>query len=311
MARPVNLARLRRLSTSATGGAPSRIRQPPVGRTAEVGPIVLADTRPNRAAATSGNRVRRGGWQRKSKEGSMATDPAATPPGRARGFWIVQGLRFLIYLLLMPAALFLSAGRLNWRAAWVVFGVMLAATMVSRAMVARRHPALLEERASAGERPGVQPWDPWLVRIIGLLGPAAIAVVAGLDLRYAWSAALPTVVPALGLALLIGGYAFSIWAMVSNPFFSAYVRIQTDRGHTVVSDGPYRWLRHPSYAGGVASNLGLALALGSLWAVLPALLTNAVMVLRTVLEDRVLREQLAGYREYAGRVRYRLIPGLW
>jgi len=227
------------------------------------------------------------------------------------GFWVLQGLRFLVYLLLFPAALFLSAGRLDWGMGWAVFGVVIGAALVSRLLVARKNPDLLEERASAGEREGVQPWDPWLVRVIGLLGPTAIAVTAGLDQRLGWTVRPPAALPAVGLGLLIAGYALSIWAMVTNRFFSAYVRIQTDRGHVVVSDGPYRWVRHPSYAGGTVGNIGLALALSSLWALIPAGVTIAVMIVRTALEDRVLLDQLPGYREYAERVRYRLVPGLW
>lgn len=241
----------------------------------------------------------------------MAATRPTSQTAHTPAYWVLQGVRFFLYLALVPAALFLSAGRLDWGMGWTVFGVMLAATLVSRLLVARANPDLLQERASAGERGGVPDWDRWLVRVIGLAGPVAIAVVAGLDLRFGWSPALPLMVVAAAIGVLIGGYALSTWAMASNPFFSAYVRIQTDRGHTVVSRGPYQWLRHPGYAGGVLGDIAVPLALGSLWALIPGAVTIAVMVLRTALEDRTLRAQLPGYKEYAEKVRYRLLPGLW
>jgi len=241
----------------------------------------------------------------------MDTTGGTRSPARGALFWLRATVRFVIYLLLVPAALFLSAGRLDWVMGWVVFGVMLCASLLSRALVARLNPDLLRERAAAGEREGVQPWDRWLVPAVALLGPAAMAVVAGLDQRQGWSAALPWTVAASGLGLLLLGDALSTWAMVSNPFFSAYVRIQSDRGHVAVSRGPYRWLRHPGYAGAVLADFAVPLALGSLWAMVPAVATIALVALRTALEDRTLRALLPGYREYAQRVRFRLIPRVW
>jgi protein-S-isoprenylcysteine O-methyltransferase Ste14 len=101
------------------------------------------------------------------------------------------------------------------------------------------------------------------------------------------------------------------WAMVSNPFFSTMVRIQTDRGQTVATGGPYRWVRHPGYVGYILSAVSTALLLGSLWALVPAVLTGVLLVVRTALEDRTLLEELEGYEEYARQVRYRLVPGVW
>jgi protein-S-isoprenylcysteine O-methyltransferase Ste14 len=99
--------------------------------------------------------------------------------------------------------------------------------------------------------------------------------------------------------------------MVSNPFFSTVVRIQTDRGHTVATGGPYRFVRHPGYAGALALTLATPFLLGSWPALIPSVALVAILVVRTILEDRTLRRELPGYTEYAGRVRYRLLPGIW
>jgi protein-S-isoprenylcysteine O-methyltransferase Ste14 len=101
------------------------------------------------------------------------------------------------------------------------------------------------------------------------------------------------------------------WALSSNAFFVATVRIQADRGQTVVSGGPYRYVRHPGYLGSILLHLGVPFLLGSLWALIPGFVAVLVMVVRTALEDRTLRAELSGYEEYAERVRYRLLPGVW
>ena len=115
----------------------------------------------------------------------------------------------------------------------------------------------------------------------------------------------------LGYALLIAGMVGLTWAESVNKFFEPTVRIQTDRGHRVIDTGPYAIVRHPGYAFGYPLFLGMSLALGSLWALIPAILIGRFLVLRTIWEDQTLREELAGYKEYTQRVRYRLIPGVW
>ncbi|MBU0705027.1 MAG: isoprenylcysteine carboxylmethyltransferase family protein, partial [Chloroflexi bacterium] len=101
------------------------------------------------------------------------------------------------------------------------------------------------------------------------------------------------------------------WGMTANKFFSTSVRIQEERGHTVASEGPYRYVRHPGYVGYIIALFATALALGSLWALVPAVLATCLFVVRTALEDRTLQKELAGYKEYAQQVRYRLLPGVW
>jgi protein-S-isoprenylcysteine O-methyltransferase Ste14 len=135
--------------------------------------------------------------------------------------------------------------------------------------------------------------------------------LAGFDERYQWSARVSESAQLVVLVIVMLGCGLFVWAMLSNRFFSAVVRIQEERGHAVASGGPYRCVRHPGYAGMIAMFLGAPLALGSLWAIVPAGCAAAVVVLRTVLEDRTLIERLDGYQAYARQVRYRLLPGIW
>ena len=138
-----------------------------------------------------------------------------------------------------------------------------------------------------------------------------LPIVAGLDHRFVWSPAFPLWLIVLGFILTSLGYAFAAWAMAENRFFSSVVRIQTDRGHAVCDSGPYGLVRHPGYAGNIPPLLGIVLALGSVWALIPAVATLIIAVVRTALEDQTLQEELPGYRDYARRVRYRLIPGIY
>ena len=138
-----------------------------------------------------------------------------------------------------------------------------------------------------------------------------VPIVAGLDQRFGWSSQMVPLIHLAGLTLFALGQGLFSWAMVSNKYFSTLVRIQLDRGHTVATSGPYRYVRHPGYTGYTVSSLGMALALGSLWAMIPAGLLACLLVVRTALEDRTLQDELSGYRDYAQRVRYRLLPGVW
>lgn len=137
-------------------------------------------------------------------------------------------------------------------------------------------------------------------------------VVAGLDVgRFGWSGPVPFGVHAVGLAGYAAGFVLSAWAVRVNPFFSPVVRVQAERGHRLVSDGPYRFLRHPGYAGLLLSSACGAAALGSWWSLVPLVPVAVLFLRRTWVEDRYLRDELTGYAGYAGRVRYRLVPGLW
>lgn len=213
----------------------------------------------------------------------------------------------IINLVAMAACLFGSAGRVDWLNGWVLIGLSLL-TGVAATAVVWRDPQLVAERRNlqAGEA-----WDKAIVGFVVLLGPAATWITAGLDVHHHWSSGLPAAAVAGGVLGAVLGGVLLAWAMGSNRFFSSVVRLQRDRGQTVVTGGPYRFVRHPGYAGSALFMLATPLILGSPWAFLPAAITVAVMVLRTALEDRMLQRGLDGYAAYAQSVKSRLIPFVW
>jgi protein-S-isoprenylcysteine O-methyltransferase Ste14 len=219
-------------------------------------------------------------------------------------------VRLLLFVVLIPLLPLIVSGQWDWLQAWIYALVYILGFAISRALVARRYPDLIAERARFTQHEDAKPWDKTLASLLALF-TVVLLVTAGLDARFAWSPALSVAVQALALAVLLVGWALGSWALVANRFFSGVVRIQTDRGHVVVDSGPYRWVRHPGYAGALLTFLATPLFLDSLWAILPAIALGVVLVVRTRLEDATLHAELAGYREYSGRVRYRLVPGVW
>jgi protein-S-isoprenylcysteine O-methyltransferase Ste14 len=220
---------------------------------------------------------------------------------------IVQVLFFVVVIPFLPL---LISWRWAWWEAWVSAIISILGFAVSRALAARRHPDLLAERARLMQHEDAKPWDKILAPLVGL-GGSLIPLVAGLDALFKWSPTFSLPVKILALVILLAGYALGSYALIENRFFSGMVRIQTDRGQQVVSSGPYGWMRHPGYAGALWSYLAMPLFLDSGWAFLPAVFLTIILVIRTSLEDRVLQDELPGYRDYARRVRYRLIPGVW
>ncbi|HPL26923.1 MAG TPA: isoprenylcysteine carboxylmethyltransferase family protein [Anaerolineae bacterium] len=244
----------------------------------------------------------------------MTNDTHRHEPQRAPGTAHIgarQVARALLSLVVLIASPFLAAGRLDWWPAWALVALTLAASVAARIIPARRNPDLLAERARFAEAEGVKPWDRVLMPIVGIVGPLAVWVVAGLDERFGWPPLVSLPLQVVGLLIVAAGGALATWAMAENRFFSAVVRIQRDRGHSVISSGPYRLVRHPGYSAGVLNAIAAPLALGSLWALIPGLLCVGAIAVRTALEDRTLQAELPGYREYAQRVRYRLLPGVW
>lgn len=223
-----------------------------------------------------------------------------------------MSLRYLIGTVgltaVLVATLFLSSGRLDWVMAWVYVALRVGTAGASMLIIALKHPGLLEERFQPGE--GAKAWDRPLASATTLLSLLTL-VVAGLDMRFEWSPKLATTISMIALAVWASGDAFSKWAAVSNRFYSRIVRIQKDRGHTVVTDGPYRYVRHPGYAGGLVAGLATPVVVGSLWALVAGGTLALLLVARTALEDQALQEELPGYAEYAQQTRYRLAPGIW
>ena len=145
----------------------------------------------------------------------------------------------------------------------------------------------------------------------GILLFLTVPLVAGLDARFVWTPGFNEAYNIVGAVMLASGLGLGGWAMISNAYFSTAVRIQTDRGHEVCRSGPYRYVRHPGYAGFVLQSLGTPILLGSWWALMPGIAAGVLMVMRASLEDRVLQAELKGYPEFVNKVRYRLVPGLW
>lgn len=228
---------------------------------------------------------------------------------------VAPSSRLLARLVLLaafgPVILFLAAGDPSWRMGWIFSVFMFTYTLLSRLALLAKNPDLITERAESMKKDNIEPWDRILVPLIGVLLPTLTVLLAGLDRRFRWSPDLPLWLQAAAYVPLALGGLFAQWAAMENAFFSAVVRIQEERGQTVVTTGPYRYVRHPGYAGGLMFHLSVPIALGSLWAFLPVLATSALTLLRTCLEDRTLHHKLKGYPEYAGRTRWRLIPGIW
>ena len=217
-------------------------------------------------------------------------------------------IRETLGLLVMGVALFWSAGRVDWWPGWAVLAVMAAWIAATAIILIRLNPGLLAERL--GPRKGAKPWDTVIMSLLGLIQLARY-IIAGLDQRYDWTGGLPAVAQLAALALCVLGYALVVWATASNAFFSQIVRIQSERGHTVVRGGPYRYVRHPAYIGAILFELAVPVLLASWPALIISGLSVLLLILRTALEDRTLQAELAGYTGYARQVRYRLLPGIW
>jgi protein-S-isoprenylcysteine O-methyltransferase Ste14 len=209
-----------------------------------------------------------------------------------------------IFLFLAALALFASAGTLAILGFWVYLAIFAAIIVASLLAL---DPDLFRERM----RPGGQP-PPLGLRLFTLV-MFLHWIVAGLDRgRLHWSDTVPPWLQAVSLVALAAGYLLCFWAMAVNRFFSSVVRIQTDRGQHVVASGPYAYIRHPGYLAGIVIILASGLALGSWLAALLVIVTSLPFLLyRAVTEDRVLQAELAGYPDYARRVRWRLMPGIW
>ncbi len=210
----------------------------------------------------------------------------------------------------MMAVFFTSAGRRDLPRAWLFFGAAFIYFVASTLAVYRFNPELLIARLTL-KREGSKTWDEVLMRVANLTGMLLIPAVAGLDVgRYGWSG-LDLIYLVPGFALFVLGAVLITWAMIVNRYFESTVRIQEDRDHEVVSTGPYIIVRHPGYLSGILWMSSIPLIIGSLYTLIPVMIYSVMMILRTHLEDRTLRDELPGYAEYAERVRFRLVPWVW
>jgi len=203
----------------------------------------------------------------------------------------------------MTATFFGIAGRWDLPLAWACLGGYAAFMVLAQCLM---DPELRRERMNPAPG-GIDRQIRWAM-LPFMLG---YWVVAGLDVRWHGSEIIPPGLQILGLAGMAGFLGLALWALTQNRFFSPVVRVQTERGHHLITSGPYRFIRHPGYLGGAGSALCGAIALGSWWALLPAAGVAGVLLRRIRLEDQFLHRELAGYQDYARKVRYRIFPGIW
>ena len=216
----------------------------------------------------------------------------------------------LFFIVVVPALPLLISRHWGWWEAWVYLIFCIVSFAISRLLAARKNPDIIKERAQFMQHDNTQSWDKLLAPFSGI-GGGLIPLIAGLDALFGWSHAYSINLKILALIIILAGYVLGSYALIANRFFSGTVRLQTERGHHVISGGPYRWIRHPGYVGGILTYLATPIFLDSVWVFLPAVFVTLVLVIRTALEDRFLQNELQGYREFAQRVRYRLFPGIW
>jgi protein-S-isoprenylcysteine O-methyltransferase Ste14 len=233
--------------------------------------------------------------------------PSEDRPSLATGIALRIGA-IAFFLILEAVILFVAAGRLDWTWAWIYLAICVGTVLVNGTLMFRASPETIAERGRPGE---TQTWDKVVSGLWSLALYLLLPLVAGLDVRFAWSGDLAVAWNVAGAAVLVAGLGLAAWAMLANAYFSTAVRIQGDRGQTVCRSGPYRLVRHPGYVGFILQSFGTALVLGSLWALVPGVAAASLMVIRTALEDRFLQAELPGYRDYTRDVRHRLVPGIW
>jgi len=221
-------------------------------------------------------------------------------------FWISLGLLALLF----AASLFGGAGTLDWPAGWGFMAVFFGCALAVTGLVARDDPALLAERMKGTNQPGQPLWDKIFLVVMQIAWFGWLALMGADAVRFRWSA-MPVWLQVLGGALLIVAHWMMHLTFRENTFLAPVVRVQSERGHRVISTGPYAIVRHPLYAAALLVLAGAALMLGSWYGLLASLVLAAGFAWRAVKEERVLRGALDGYEAYAARVRYRLAPGIW
>ena len=222
-----------------------------------------------------------------------------------------QWISLVLAYLFIPLVLLVCGGDFGWWQAWIYSLLIVAAGPGGRIWAERRHPGLMAERQNMEKARNAKPWDKVLAPLMALSVSFPPVIVAGLDHRFGWTPVFPLWLIVFGFLLIALGYAFAAWALIENRFFSSVMRIQTERGHVVCDSGPYRIVRHPGYAGNMLALPGMVLALSSIWTLIPAAVALMITVIRTSLEDKTLQDELPGYRDYARRVRFRMIPGIY
>lgn len=221
---------------------------------------------------------------------------------------LARAAQIAFVVVLQGVVLFGAAGTLDWSWAWALLAIYVVTIAINATFLMRTSPEVVAERGRPAE---FKRWDAIVSGGWALSQYIAIPLVAGLDIRWAWTGGMDVAWHALGAVVLVAGFALFSWAMITNAYFSTAARIQGERGQTVCRSGPYRFVRHPGYVGAILQSIGAGVLLGSAWSLLPAIAATAFITARTALEDRMLHAELAGYDDYARDVRFRLVPGVW
>lgn len=222
----------------------------------------------------------------------------------------VNSLKAVGWIVFMAALLFVSAGTIDWLGGWLFMAEMIVGSLVTVLWLRQHDPALLKERMSGPFQKGQVFWDKLFMAAMIVVWYGWLVLMAFDAKRWAISN-MPLAVIILGAILIPLGFAGVLWTFRENSFAAPVIKIQDKRGHKVIDTGPYAIVRHPMYAGAFFYMLGTPLVLGS-WiglAVLPLIV--GFLIVRIFVEERTLRRGLAGYEDYMGRVRWRLVPGLW
>ncbi len=218
---------------------------------------------------------------------------------------VLQGFFALLFIL---ALILLLAGRWNYWQGWVFSGICVFLVLV-QSILFKDRADFAKERIKPG--PGTKWWDK-IFWVFYLLVYLVIIIMAPLDAgRFGWTDNLPAYLYVISYVVFLFSIFTFGWAMWVNKWFSSVVRVQKDRDQKVVQTGPYKIVRHPGYIGGILMGISMSLVLGSLWAVIPGSIVMILLVIRTYLEDSTLQKELSGYADYAKKVRYRLLPGIW
>jgi protein-S-isoprenylcysteine O-methyltransferase Ste14 len=215
----------------------------------------------------------------------------------------------IVLIFIGLAVLFLAAGTLNWVNGWIYAALVIIGQSVSWLVLAKVNPQVLNARGGLA-RQGTKAFDRIWLALYPIFSFGNLIVVGFDAVRFHWSY-MPAWLCALGIILFIPGIVIATWAMSANKFFEWTVRIQEDRGHYVCQDGPYGVIRHPGYAALILSLMAYPFILGSWWGLAASAALSLIVVVRTALEDRTLQKELPGYKEYASKVRYRLLPSVW
>jgi protein-S-isoprenylcysteine O-methyltransferase Ste14 len=224
--------------------------------------------------------------------------------------WIRSIALALLLTIIQLSIFFLSAGHFNIPQAWLYFGVTGVYFVGSNIIVYKSNPDLVAQRLTL-KRMESKRWDEVLMRVNNLILLIVVPMITGFDIgRFHWSI-LSIDFMVIGLVLYLFSAVLIVWAMIVNPFFESTVRIQQERAHSVITKGPYQWVRHPGYLGAILWTSSIPLIFGSMFTFVPVGIYVGLTGLRTLLEDRTLMEELRGYSEYAEQVRYRLFPLIW